>query len=85
MFLSEFPLSHIPSDYLFGLNLKSDMISMLIFSFLFSNNCLHIVHKDKVFWNFKSLKKRDRLVIFLDGLGHSCIISFQQQQEVSLH
>lgn len=57
MFLSEFPSSHIHSDCLFGLNLESGMVSMLIFSFLFSNNCLNIVHKDEVFWNFKRLKK----------------------------
>lgn len=47
MFLSEIPLNHIHNDYLFGLNLQSDMFSMLIFSFLFSNNLLHIVHEDK--------------------------------------
>lgn len=57
MFLSEIPSSYIHNDCLFGLNLESGMVSMFIFSFLFSNNCLNVVHKDKVFWNFKILKK----------------------------
>lgn len=58
MFLSEIPLNHIYSDCLFGLNVKSNMVSMLIFSFLFSNSCIHIVHKDKVFGILEAQRKR---------------------------
>ena len=42
MFLSEIPLNHIYNDYLFGLNLKSDMVSMLIFFFsVFKQSCTY--------------------------------------------
>lgn len=52
------PLNHIHSDCLVGLNLKLDMVSMLIFSSLFANNCLYVVHKDKVVGISKAFRKR---------------------------
>ena len=79
MVLSEILLNYIHSNYLFGLNLKSDIILMLMFSFLLSNSCLHFMHNDKAIGILKAKRKRQAYYIFRWFINR-CTISLQQQQ-----